>query len=103
MAASRVQTRRRQPVQARSRDTVEALLLAAARVLPPSQPQPLRDWLAAVQAAVLASQQFPSQALELVSGSARRELATRAVQLSERVLAALRQQRGHVSEGARRR
>lgn len=156
MAASRAQTRRRQPSQARSRSTVEAILIAAARVfrregwrattnriaaeagvgvgslyeyfpnkqallqalavrhlelaesgLAPAldgHDQPLRDWLAAVQAAVLASQQFPSQALELLSGSARGQLAARAAQLRERVLTHLQhqlQQRGLAAAPAR--
>ncbi len=64
----------------------------------------LGDWLAAVQAAVLASQQYPSQALELLSGSARNELAARAAELRERVLLALRrrlEQRGHSPARAR--
>jgi AcrR family transcriptional regulator len=157
MAAKRVQTRRRQPLQARSRSTVDAILLAAARVfrregwrattnriaaeagvsvgslyeyfpdkqalllalavrhlelaeqglapllgsLPPGAP--LRPWLAAVQAAVLASQQFPSQALELLAGGARSQLAARAAQLRESVLGCLQQQleqRGHTPAAA---
>lgn len=161
MAASRMQTRRkqldrRQPSQARSRSTVSAILIAAARVFrregwrattnriateagvgvgslyeyfPNKQAllqalavkhlelaesglasalgghvQPLSAWLAAVQSAVLASQQFPSQALELVSGSARGPLAARAAQLRERVLASLQlqlEQRGHAAQPAR--
>jgi AcrR family transcriptional regulator len=153
MAASRAQTRRRQPLQSRSRGTVAAILLAAARVFRrerattnriaaeagvgigslyeyfpnkqallqalavrhlelaesglaplladgemPLADGPLRAWLTAVQAAVLESQQFPSQALELLSGSARTQLAARATQLRERVLGSLQQQlqaRGH--------
>jgi AcrR family transcriptional regulator len=155
MAASRAVPRRRQPRQARSRSTVDTILVAAARVfrrdgwrattnriaaeagvgvgsvyeyfpnkqalllalaekhldvaehaLTPvlNEARPLRDWLAAVQGAVLASQQFPSQALELVSGSARGQLAARASQLRERVLAALQkqlEQRGHPALSAR--
>ena len=155
MASSRAQTRRRQPRQARSRSTVDAILVAAARVFRRDgwrattnrialeagvgvgsvyeyfpnkqallmalaerhlqladraltgaleQTRSLRALLAAVQAAVLDSQQFPSQALELVAGSARGELAARAAQLRERVLAALQyqlEQRGCAPELAR--
>src|SRR6185295_14827692 len=50
----------------------------------------LHALLEALQAAVVESQRYPSQALELVTGGARRELAARARALRERVLEALR-------------
>jgi len=141
MARAQRKISRRQPRQARSRDTVDALLEAAARVFrregwrattnriaaeagvsvgslyeyfPNKQAlltalaerhlivaergvaaaldetQSLRALLGALQAAVVESQRYPSQALELVTGGARRELATRARALRERVLEALR-------------
>jgi AcrR family transcriptional regulator len=142
MASGQPKTRRRQPRQARSRDTVEVLLEAAARVFRRdgwrattnriateagvsvgslyeyfpdkqallaalaerhlavaergiaatlSEVQSLRALLAALQAAIVESQRYPSQALELVTGGARSELAARARALRARVLEALRE------------
>ena len=141
MARPPCKSSRRQPRQARSRDTVEVLLEAAARVfrrdgwrattnriaaeagvsvgslyeyfpnkqallaalaerhleiaereiaaaLRGTQPPPVL--LAALQAAIVQSQRYPSQALELVTGGARNGLAARAQALRERVLEALR-------------
>ena len=141
MARVQRKTSRRQPRQARSRDTVDVLLEAAARVFrregwrattnriaaeagvsvgslyeyfPNKQAlltalaerhlvvaergvgaaldeaPSLHALLEALQAAVVESQRYPSQALELVTGGARRELAARARALRERVLEALR-------------
>jgi AcrR family transcriptional regulator len=140
MARSQPKTSRRQPRQARSRNTVEVLLEAAARVFrregwrattnriaaeagvsvgslyeyfPDKQAllaglaerhlavaersiaaalsgaQSMRALLGALQAAVVESQRYPSQALQLVTGSARGQLAARAAALRERVLRAL--------------
>jgi AcrR family transcriptional regulator len=140
MAPSQPKTSRRRPRQTRSRNTVDVLLEAAARVFrrdgwhattnriaaeagvsigslyeyfPDKQallvglaerhlavaeqkiatalckPQSLRALLSALQAAVVESQRYPSQALELVAGSARGELAARATALRKDVLRAL--------------
>lgn len=140
MAQSQRKTSRRRPRQARSRNTVDVLLEAAARVFRRqgwrattnriaaeagvsvgslyeyfpnkqallaglaerhlavaeqsiaaalSEAQSLRALLGALQAAVVESQRYPSQALALVTGSARGELAARAAALRERVLHAL--------------
>lgn len=143
MARAQPKTGRRQPRQARSLDTVEVLLEAAARVFRRqgwrattnriaaeagvsvgslyeyfpnkqallaalaerhlavaeraiaaalSDAQSLRALLAALQGAIVASQRYPSQALELVTGGARADLAARSSALRARVLGALRAQ-----------
>jgi AcrR family transcriptional regulator len=51
-----------------------------------------RALLGALQAAIVESQRYPSQALELVTGGARSELTARARRLRELVIEALREQ-----------
>lgn len=143
MARAQPETSRRKPRQARSRDTVEVLLEAAARVFrrdgwrattnriaseagvsvgslyeyfPNKQAllaalaerhlavaeqgiaaalsgaHSLPELLAALQAAIVESQRYPSQALELITGGGRGELTARARALRECVLETLRKQ-----------
>ena len=54
-----------------------------------ASPAPLADWLATLQAAIVASHRYPSQALALVSSERAPELRERASQLRQRILAAV--------------
>ncbi len=64
---------------------------------------PLRELLTALQQAILASQRFPSQALELVEKQAGGpELFARAVTLRNKVLNTLAERAAHLSDPAQR-